>query len=134
MKAKVYAEVTFSESSEYINIESYFLECQLENKYNDISSRYEKFELIEGFKLSYVFLEVEFDGRKKVIEEDDILQSFHSLGLADKIGENMFGGYYIPTKKLTTLLKNQLEERKLMMRQGLLKINKNPLPMFCIRV
>ena len=108
--------------------------CQLES---DIKERYEshvsfvkenrgenaRCETFEGFKLTYVFLTVEYDGRKKSINEQDIVKAMEKAGYAQNTGNsNIFGDTYKATDELKNLLAAQLHKRKVM--AGLIKEDK----------
>ncbi|MBM7598136.1 hypothetical protein JOC34_000493 [Virgibacillus halotolerans] len=124
MKANAYVKIEESPSSGYISINEIILENYIDESYREnIESAKEfdfrnKVETLEGHKLKYFFMTVEFDGRKKSIAENDIKQSLEKQGLVTKVGSSMFGGYYLPTEYLQTTLKEQLNKRKELISQG----------------
>lgn len=119
MKASVFVKIEISKSSGYIWIDKMFHEHDLESEYEDMIEAVKKFgqtrwETIEGFKLIYLNVNVEFDGRKKNISTDDVLKSIAKEGLAEKVGSSMLGDFYIPTEELENILSDQLTKRKIM--------------------
>lgn len=124
MKASVYVKIKISPSSGYILINEIILENEICNEYNYVKERRKEFgfsgkiETIEGFKLQYILTEVEYDGRKRKITENDVLSSLEKQGLAKKVGESMFGGFYLPTEKLKEILRNQYNQRKELVNKG----------------
>ncbi|WP_405101511.1 hypothetical protein [Oceanobacillus sp. FSL H7-0719] len=125
MKANAYVRIEESPSSGYISIEDIVLESYINNKYEDVKESHKQFgftdrmEVLEGFKLKYVLIEVEYDGRKRSISEEDVKESLSKQSLAIKVDESMFGGYYLPTDKLKLILSDQLKQRKELVAQGL---------------
>ena len=80
-------------------------------------------ESFESYKLWFVFLTVEYDGRKKSISEQDIMKAMEKAGYAQNTGfSSIFGDYYKPTSELENLLAAQLHKRKVM--AGLIKEDK----------
>ncbi|MGM9986363.1 MAG: hypothetical protein ACI35O_03950 [Bacillaceae bacterium] len=119
MKANIFVKIEISKSSGYIWIDKMFHESDIESEYEDMIDAAKKFgqtkwETIEGFKLSYLHVNVEFDGRKKGIGTDDVLKSIANEGLAEKVGSTMLGDFYKPTEKLEIMLSEQLTKRKIM--------------------
>ena len=117
MKRNVYVQLEESPSSGYISIKGAVPEANIEESYRDLIKNGKLFgsrkkeEAFEGFKLRYIHIEVNHDGRKG-IKNHDILQSLSSHNLAIKKGESMFGGFYLPTNKLKSMLEKQLSKRK----------------------
>lgn len=117
MKTEIYVKVEISPSSGYITVENMFHKTKLEEKYDyhvDMMKKLgrTRWETIEGFEMIYLQVTVEYDGRKKQINQDDVLKAFEREGLATNVGHSMFGGFYKPTKKLEFIISKQYNKRK----------------------
>lgn len=117
--AKLFVRVEISKSSGYISITEMMHESDIEERYESHVETlkefgHSKWETFEGFKLSFVNINVKYDGRKKRISEEDVLKSFENEGLAKYSGSSMFGSYYLPTEELTSLMSDNLNERKVL--------------------
>jgi hypothetical protein len=125
MKVNVYAQIKESPSSGYITVEDMIMETGIEDKYKQIKENYKNFgetskmEILEGFKLQYVLVEVEYNRRKKSIKQDDVLKSLEKKKLVVKVGECIFGGFYLLTDELRNILEDQLNQRKELVKKGL---------------
>lgn len=124
-KTNLYVKLEISKSSGYIIINDFFLTDDLNEVYQDrlktakSFSTNEKYEILEGFELMHLLLEnVEYDGRKRKITENDIKVTMQKQGYANMIGENWLVSYYNPTDKLLNLLDNQLNKRKQFVAEG----------------
>lgn len=106
MKREVYAEIRKSPASEYLSVENKFFKEDLksEHEYENnvlIEWGYEnKIRSIEDFEKDYLLINVEYDGRKKVITDEDIFKTMLKNELVERKGESMFGGFYEATDKL----------------------------------
>lgn len=123
MKANVYVNFEFRgqrslPKDEYLSINKMIHESDIEDYYSQLLETYrnwgrDKAESLEGFKLSYLFLTVEFDGRKRKITDQDILKSMVKQGYAIDTGTgSIFGNFCYPTKKLVNQLDEQFKTRK----------------------
>lgn len=127
MKANVYIQLEESPSSGYISVKDAIFENNIKGAYEeDIESakKYgfrKKIEVFEGFKLKYILLEVNFDGRSG-IKEEDVKLSLVKQSLAFKSGESMFGSHCLPTEQLKEILNKQLEQRKELINNGKYKV------------
>ena len=112
----VYTRIDISPSSGYVSARNTFLQDQLESEYQDhvrFSEDHKlRYESLDGYELSYLKLEVSYDGRKTSINQEDINKSLEKQGFAKFVCESVFGGMYEPTEKLTTLMDQQLQKRK----------------------
>ena len=125
MKAKIYVRVSKSTENNYITIQDTAYETQINERYQklkDIEKTFKsngKIETFKGFKLSYILIDIKYDGRQQTVTEGDIFNSMEQQGLVIKIGDNVFGGYHTATEKLNLLLQDQYNERKKMVDSGL---------------
>lgn len=124
MKANLYTNVEILESG-YVYINEMILESDIKEVYNNYLESSRKFgtpkiESLEGFKLKYLFIEnVEYDGRKRKITDNDIKRTLEKQGYATNTGAgSIFGDFYKPTEKLTIQLDEQLKKRKKLIKQG----------------
>lgn len=124
MKANIYISLK-PKMNENITFDTMMNEYEIEDSYNDhlgFSKNFglDKVESLEGFKLSYLYLEnVEYNGRKKKITHDDICKTLEKQGYVTFTGTtSIFGGFYKPTEKLINQLNNQLEKRKQLINDG----------------
>jgi uncharacterized protein YbbK (DUF523 family) len=119
MKTKVYVMLEESPSSGYITIKRMFHESELNEEYNyhvELLTKYDKnrrVESLEGFKLQHILVNVKYDGRKG-IQDEDILKSLKTQGLVTQHGSCMFGGFYKPTDELKAILNDQYNRRKVL--------------------
>lgn len=125
MKTNVYVDIEILESGYvYINSfnhEDHIEECYEESKNFSIRMNRDKCETLEGYKLKYLSLEVEFDGRKRKVTKQNIYSSMKNLGFCNIVKgseDNMLGAFYLPTGKLKNLLANQLKQRKELINNG----------------
>ncbi|MEK4025465.1 hypothetical protein [Sporosarcina sp. FSL W7-1283] len=127
-KIELYAKLEVSPSSGYLSVTEIFPSNDIKKEYNYSIERTRKFgftnkvESLEGYTLQYVLLSVYYDGRKKSVHDADILKSLESHGLAKKVGESMFGGFYLPTNELESMLEIQLKQRKDLIEKGLFQV------------
>lgn len=124
MKTNIYISLKPKMDSN-VYIDEMIHENEIEEIYNNYLNfskdhKIEKIESLEGFKLTYLYLEnVEYNGRKKKITQDDICKALEKKGLSIFTGTtSMFGSYYRPTEKLIEQLNNQLENRKQLINNG----------------
>ncbi|KAA6472229.1 hypothetical protein [Bacillus swezeyi] len=115
MKAEFYVNIEVLESG-YIYLNSIEDEEDVLNSYQrhvDFAKRGgTKTECLEGFKKTYIHLNVKFDGRKGV-KKSDVMEALIKEGLALDTGVgSIFGKFYKPTENLTKLLNEQLNQRK----------------------
>lgn len=125
MKTNIYVDLKILESG-YVYVENFKFEESIEEHYEESKEFSKKFnhnkcETLKGYKLRYLFLEVEFDGRKRKVTDQNIYSSMEKLGFCNVLNgskDNLFGGYYMPTDKLKDLLDNQLKQRKELIDNG----------------
>lgn len=114
----IYTRIDISPSSGYVSANSTFIKDQLESNYQDhvnFSEEHKlRYESLEGYELSFLKLEVSYDGRKTSINQEDINKSLEKQGFATFVCESVFGGMYEPTEKLISLLDQQLSKRKVL--------------------
>ena len=114
MKRELYIKVKKSPVSNYLIVDNKFLKEDLKSEHeyeNDILIKWgheNKIRSIEDFEKDFLLINVEYDGRKKEITDEDIFMTMHKDGLVERIGESMFGGYYLATDKLNSqyIIKN----------------------------
>lgn|SRR5699024_2632669 len=114
MKREVYAEIRKSPVSSYLSVEKKFLKEDLKSEHeyeNDILIKWgyeDKIRDIEDFEKDFLLINVEYDGRKKEITDEDIFMTMHKNELVERKGESMFGGFYLATDKLNSqyIIKN----------------------------
>ena len=108
MKREVYVEIRKSPASGYLSIEKKFLKEDLKYEHefeNNILIKWgheNKIRRIEDFEKDFLLINVEYDGRKKEITDEDIFMTMHKNELAERKGESMFGGFYLATDKLNS--------------------------------
>ncbi|UWS63346.1 hypothetical protein N2384_11380 [Bacillus paralicheniformis] len=115
MKADFYVRIEILDSG-YIYIDNIKDEDDILNSYQshvDIAKKVgTKYECLEGFKKTYIHLNVKFDGRKGV-KKSDVMKALVQEGLALDTGVgSIFGKFYKPTENLKKLLNEQLNQRK----------------------
>jgi hypothetical protein len=115
MKADFYADIEVLESG-YVYLNGFEDEQDIKESYQShvsfAGSVGSQTESYEGFKNKYIYLNVKFDGRKGV-KNEDVMQALVKEGLAIDTGiDSIFGNYYKPTEKLTELFQEQLKLRK----------------------
>ncbi|MED2945379.1 hypothetical protein P4284_23780 [Bacillus swezeyi] len=115
MKADFYVRIEILNSG-YIYVNSIKDEEDILNSYEshfDFAKRVgTKTECLEGFKKTYIHLNVKFDGRKGV-KKSDVMEALVKEGLALDTGVgSIFGKFYKPTENLRKLLNEQLNQRK----------------------
>ena len=109
MKREVYAEIRKSPVSNYLSIEKKFLKEDLKEEYQfecEILTNWgneNKIRNIEDFEKDFLLINVEYDGRKKEITDEDIFKTMHKNELVERKGESMFGGFYLATDKLNNI-------------------------------
>lgn len=114
MKREIYAEIRKSPVSNYLSIEKKFLKEDLKNEYRIEKNilidwgHKDKIRKIEDFEKDFLLINVEYDGRKKAITDEDIFKTMHKNELVERKGESMFGGFYLATDKLNSqyIIKN----------------------------
>ena len=114
MKREIYVRVKKSPESNYLIIDDKFLKEYLKSEYeyeNDILIKWgheNKIRKIEDFEKDFLLINVEYDGRKKEITDEDIFMTMHKNELVERKGESMFGGFYLATDKLNSqyIIKN----------------------------
>ena len=114
MKRELYVRVKKSPVSNYLAVddmffkedlkEAYQFECEVLTNWGQSS----KIRNIEDFEKDFLLMNVEYDGRRKEITEEDVFMTMHKDGLVERIGESIFGGYYLATEKLNNqyIIKN----------------------------
>lgn len=114
MKREIYAKIKKSPSSGYLSIEKMFFKEGLKSEHeyeNDILIKWgyeNKIRKIEDFEKDFLLINVEYDGRKRKITDEDILMTMHKNELVERKGESMFGGFYLATDRLNSqyIIKN----------------------------
>ena len=114
MKREIYAEIRKSPDSNYLSVEKKFLKEDLKSEHeyeNDILIKWgheNRIRKIEDFEKDFLLINVEYDGRKKEITDEDIFMTMHKNELVERKGESMFGGFYLATDKLNSqyIIKN----------------------------
>ena len=114
MKREVYVRVKKSPESNYLIVDDKFLKEDLKSEYeyeNNILIKWgheDKIRRIEDFEKDFLLINVEYDGRKKEITDEDIFKTMNKSGLVKRKGESMFGGFYLATDKLNSqyIIKN----------------------------
>ena len=125
MTREVYVKLEISPSSDYISRSEMVVKEDIGKEYDRFKGSMKSFksihkiEVFEGFKLTYVLMNIEYDGRQRRIKESDIFRSMELKGLVINRGASMFGGYYEPTEKLNQILVTQKEKRIAMVDKGL---------------
>jgi len=118
MKKNLYVMIKESSQTEYVNIDRMFHENDLEKEYQGLLDFKKligsnRVETLEGYKLTYVLIKVDYDGRKGSISEYDILKSMQNQGLLYEAFEGgIFGGYYKMTDDLLKMMHSQFLKRK----------------------
>ena len=108
MKREVYVKVKKSPESNYLIVDDKFLKEDLKSEHeyeNDILIKWgheNKIRKIEDFEKDFLLINVEYDGRKRKITDEDILMTMYKNKLVERIGESMFGGFYLATDKLNS--------------------------------
>lgn len=115
MKADFYVNIEILESG-YIYLNSIKDEEDIIDSYQSHVDFAKKMgtrtECLEGFKKKYIYLNVKFDGRKGV-KDEDVMKAFVREDLAlDTGASSIFGNFYKPTENLMKLLNEQLKKRK----------------------
>lgn len=124
MKVNLLVKFDLSPESNYIQVKECLHESHLQDHYKQSidDAKYfgirDKVECLEGYKLQYISVNVQFDGRKKQPDSEDILNSLVRQGMAIKTGESLFGGFFKPTEELHEIFHNQLQQRKELIKQG----------------
>ena len=102
--AMLYVELEESIASDYVSVIKMFHESDLQNQYKQtveiLSSHGVEPPSLEEFKNCYILVDVKYDGRKRYISESDVLKTLEDKGYLKKVGESMFGGFYLKTNKL----------------------------------
>ena len=114
MKRELYVRVKKSPESNYLIVDDKFLKEDLKSEHeyeNDILIKWgheNKIRKIEDFEKDFLLINVEYDGRKKEITDEDIFMTMHKNELVERKGESMFGGFYLATDKLNSqyIIKN----------------------------
>ena len=106
MKREIYVRVKKSPESNYLIVDDKFLKEDLKSEHeyeNDILIKWgheNKIRKIEDFEKDFLLINVEYDGRKKEITDEDIFMTMHKDNLVERKGVSMFGGFYLATDKL----------------------------------
>ena len=114
MKREIYVKIKKSPESNYLIVDDKFLKEDLKSEHeyeNDILIKWgheNKIRKIEDFEKDFLLINVEYDGRKKEITDEDIFKTMHKNELVERKGESMFGGFYLATDKLNSkyIIKN----------------------------
>ena len=114
MKRELYVRIKKSPESNYLIVDDKFLKEDLKSEHeyeNDILIKWgykNKIRKIEDFEKDFLLINVEYDGRKKEITDEDIFMTMHKNELVERKGESMFGGFYLATDKLNSqyIIKN----------------------------
>lgn len=114
MKREIYVRVKKSPESNYLIVDDKFLKEDLKYEHeheNNILIKWgyeNKIRDIEDFEKDFLLINVEYDGRKKEITDEDIFMTMHKNELVERKGESMFGGFYLATDKLNSqyIIKN----------------------------
>ena len=114
MKREIYVRVKKSPESNYLIVDDKFLKEDLKSEHeyeNDILIKWgheNRIRKIEDFEKDFLLINVEYDGRKKEITDEDIFMTMHKNELVERKGESMFGGFYLATDKLNSqyIIKN----------------------------
>jgi len=118
MKKNLYVMVKQSSQTEYVSIDRMFHENNLGKEYKGLLDFKKligsnRVETLEGYKLTYILIRVDYDGRKGSINEYDILKSMQNQGLLYEASEGgIFGGYYKMTDDLRKMMHIQFLKRK----------------------
>ena len=109
MKREIYAKIRKSPVSNYLSVEKKFLKEDLKEEYQfecEILTNWgneNKIRNIEDFEKDFLLINVEYDGRKKEITDEDIFMTMLENKLVDRKGESMFGGFYEATDELISI-------------------------------
>ena len=114
MKRELYVRVKKSPESNYLIVDEKFLKEDLKSEHeyeNDVLIKWgheDKIRKIEDFEKDFLLINVEYDGRKKEITDEDIFMTMNKNELVERKGESMFGGFYLATDKLNSqyIIKN----------------------------
>ena len=108
MKREIYVKVKKSPESNYLIVDDKFLKEDLKSEHeyeNDILIKWgheNKIRKIEDFEKDFLLINVEYDGRKKEITDEDIFMTMHKDNVGERKGESMCGGFYLATDKLNS--------------------------------
>jgi hypothetical protein len=119
MKTNVYVKLDVSKESGYAIVKDVVRENAIEESHacytealNDIGIDESKIESLEGFKMRYIYLTVNYDGRKGLYEQD-VKSSLEHQGYISLVSEGgIFGGYYVPTEKYNATMEYSTNKRK----------------------
>lgn len=114
MKREIYVRVKKSPESNYLIVDDKFLKEDLKSEHeyeNNILIKWgheNKIRSIEDFEKDFLLIDVEYDGRTREITDEDIFKTMHKNELVERIGESMFGGFYLATDRLNSqyIIKN----------------------------
>ena len=114
MKRELYVRVKKSPESNYLIVDDKFFKEDLKSEHeyeNDILIKWgheNKIRKIEDFEKDFLLINVEYDGRKREITDEDIFKTMHRKELVERKGESMFGGFYLATDRLNSqyIIKN----------------------------
>ena len=114
MKKELYVIVKKSPVSNYLVVDNKFFKENLKEEYQyecEILTKWgheNEIRDIDNFKKDLLLVNVEYDGRRKEITDEDIFMTMHKDGLVERIDESMFGGFYLATDKLNSryIIKN----------------------------
>ena len=108
MKRELYVRVKKSPENNYLIVDDKFLKEDLKSEHeyeNNILIKWgyeDKIRDIEDFEKDFLLINVEYDGRKKEITDEDIFMTMNKSELVERKGESMFGGFYLATDKLNS--------------------------------
>ena len=106
MKKELYVIVKKSPVSSYLAVDDKFFKEDLKEEYQyecEILTKWgheNKIRNIDSFKEDFLLINVEYDGRKKEITDEDVFMTMLKDELVERKGESMFGGFYLATDKL----------------------------------
>ena len=114
MKRELYVRIKKSPVSNYLVVDDKFFKEELKEEYQyecEILTKWgheNKIRDIDNFEKDFLLINVEYDGRKKEITDEDIFMTMLKGELVERIGESIFGGYYLATDKLNSqyIIKN----------------------------
>ena len=114
----IYVEVEINHIG-YVRIMNKFLTDDVDDYYNQYvldSKKYghSKYESKEGYLLRFLNLSVHYDGRKRSIDDNDILRALANEGYAVFVTDSMICDLYRKTDKLVKVLELALHRRKVL--------------------
>ena len=133
MKKELYVIVKKSPVSNYLVVDDKFFKEDLKGKYQyecEILTKWgheNKIRNIDSFKEDFLLINVEYDGRKKEITDEDVFMTMLKDELVERKGESMFGGFYLATDKLNNqyTVKNVRQVNLINKIERVIKMEKN---------